>query len=79
MKTNFSLLFYLKKSKNHQNSPVAIYMGFLSMVKDPKLQQVDPVNQIMDCCHRSDKEGKEGFKVPVRLTYQDYIWRAMKR
>lgn len=26
MKTNFSLLFYLKKSKNYQNGPVAIYM-----------------------------------------------------
>jgi integrase len=26
MKTNFSLLFYLKKSKNYQNGPIAIYM-----------------------------------------------------
>ena len=26
MKTNFSLLFYLKKSKNHQTGPVPIYM-----------------------------------------------------
>lgn len=26
MKTNLSLLFYLKKSKNYQNCPVAIYM-----------------------------------------------------
>lgn len=26
MKTNFSLLFYLKKSKNHQKGPVPVYM-----------------------------------------------------
>ncbi|MGV8880232.1 MAG: Arm DNA-binding domain-containing protein [Sphingobacteriaceae bacterium] len=26
MKTNFSLLFYLKKPKNYQNGPVPVYM-----------------------------------------------------
>ncbi len=26
MKTNFSLLFYLKKPKNYENGPVPVYM-----------------------------------------------------
>jgi hypothetical protein len=72
MKTNFSLLFYLKKSKNYQNGPVAIYMRITVDGKRSERSYSVYIGKL------DDKEidfiaEKAGNKIYIQVTYK---WKA---